>query len=124
MLKIKNENYYGSDLNRFIDEFCSHRMDCINIDCVLVKVAKRRIRFIESKKLNERLPKSEIRVFSILKSITDQTKTPWKADFYIVYGNYPFTFVKVVDFETKLSRTLNQAELIRWLNFEKEIKRA
>ena len=115
--KLKNEHYYGSDLNKFIDEKCSHQMDCINIDCLQIKVSKKRIRFIESKKDNEHTPKSEIRAMNILKYLLSKQQE-WKVEFCIVSGNYPFQSAEIFQFGTEELFTLNQEQLIKWLNFE------
>jgi hypothetical protein len=120
-LKEKGPHYYGSDLNRFIDEKCSHEMYCINIDCVLVKVTKGRIRFIESKHTNESFPKSEKSVYGILKHLLSEVKTDWKIEFFIVAGEYPFETAEVSQFGNAEVFTLNQKQLIKWLNFEEEL---
>ena len=116
---VKNViGYYGSELNRFIDEYCSHEMDSINIDCLQLKVAKKRIRFIEYKRSREKMPRSEIRVYNILKYLFSKVESEWNIELYIVRGDYPFETALVKDFTTGQEWKLNQDELIKWLNFD------
>ena len=121
--KIKNEHYYGSQLNRFIDEKCSHEQTCINIDCYLVKVSKNRLRFIESKHSAEFAPKSQLTALRILQHIIQSSgNKQWKVDFYILYGDYPYnTRTQVEDLFENTKGMLTQNQLIQWLNFEKEL---
>jgi len=118
---MKTEHYYGSELNRFIDENCSHEMDCINFDAVLVKVSKRRIRFIEAKRENEGLAKSESRVFGILQHLLGTINKEWKIEYFIVRSDETFdnNFIQKMDGEP--FAFLNRKELITWINFEVEI---
>jgi len=48
--------YFGSDLNKFVNENCSKEMTAINIDLLLYKRSKKHIRIIESKHKNEKIP--------------------------------------------------------------------
>ena len=126
MVKInfqKSEHYYGSDLNKFIDQFCTRRMTCNNIDCLLVKISQKRIRFIESKHNNENIPKSQFTALKILNSIFQTAKTPWQIEFYIARGDYPFeNGIEIQDLNSQQTFQLTQQELIRWLNFELELE--
>ena len=116
--KIKNAQYYGSDLNKFIDERCSHKMDSINIDCLQIKVAKKRIRFIESKKDREHTTKSEIRAFKILRYLLSK-QTEWDIEFCVISGNYPFQTAEIYVFGTEERFRLEQDELIKYLEFKR-----
>lgn len=117
--------YYGSDLNKFVDEFCSRNMTCINIDCLLVKFQSslNRMRIIEFKHLNEKLNRPQFNALRALKEVV-QPYTDWKCEFYIVRGNYPFPYAVVQELESARSVTLDQVELIEWLEFERELKGA
>jgi hypothetical protein len=122
--KIHGEHYYGSDLNRFIDEKCSREQTCINIDCYLLKIAKKRLRFIESKHTTEFAPRSQLTALKILQEIIrDSGNKQWKVEFYIVYGNYPFAeATQIEDLFENVKAVLNQGQLVQWLNFEKELE--
>lgn len=114
---MKNENYYGSDLNRFIDEQCSHRMTCINVDCFLVKVAQKRIRFIESKHSQEGMKKGQKTALSLLSELVHPSYT---IETFIVRGEYPYHTATVENIVTAEITQLDQKALISWLNFESE----
>jgi len=118
----KSPSYYSSPLNEFIDLFCSHEMDCINIDCLLLKVSKKRIRLVEFKRENERLPKSEIRVFKILNYVLNHQKE-WNIEIFVVRGNPPFDSVLVETIPEGINAWhLTKSNLIEWLNFERELE--
>ncbi len=112
---MKSENYYGSDLNKFIDERCSREMTCMNIDCFLVKVSKKEIRFIESKHDGEGSGKGQRTGLRILSGLVHP-------DFivgnYLVRGEYPFETAIVENLATCEAFEVNQEDLIAWLNFE------
>jgi len=116
---MKSSNYYGSDLNQFIDEYCSHQMICINIDCFLVKFKndKSQIRFIESKHTSEGMKKGQNIALSLIKELTHPTCI---IEVYLVRGEYPYTKATVEDMQGK-SWELNQRDLILWLNFDIEL---
>jgi hypothetical protein len=120
-LKVKTERYYGSDLNRLVDEKCSHQMSCINIDCLLVKVSKKRIRIIESKHGMEPIPKSQLAALKILNYITSTSASEWQIEYYIVRGDPPYENANILDFINGKQITVSKQELIEWLNFEKEV---
>jgi hypothetical protein len=123
-MKTKNEHYYASELNRFIDENCSHEMDCINFDAVLVKVAKKRIRFLEAKRENEGLAKSESRVFNILRFLLGNINKEWKIEYFIVRSDATFENNFIQEMDGEPFAFLNKADLIRWINFEIEIRQS
>jgi len=81
--------YYGSDLNKFIDEQCTREMTCNNIDCLLVKESKQEIKIIEYKKPTESVPWSQWNALRYIKSLINPNNG-WKVGFYIVRGKYPF----------------------------------
>jgi hypothetical protein len=120
----KSDRYYGSDLNKFIDEFCSREMTCINIDCLLVKIKDKRIRFIESKHSIEGMPHSQLTALKILKRIFEsKNNTPWRVEFYVVRGDYPYDEdVEIQEIGSSKVYQPTQQELIKWLNFELELE--
>ena len=111
----KNNNYYGSDLNRLIDERCTRKMTCNNLDCVLVKVSQRKIRFIESKHINEGSKKGQQLLLDLL---SQMNLNGWGIESYLVRGEYPYETASVLNIKTKETRIMNQQQLILWLNFE------
>ena len=119
--KFKTDNYYASDLNKFIDEYCSHEMYCINIDCLLMKVSQKRIRFIEFKHTIEDYPKSEKSVLRTLRYLLTKNGE-WKTEFFVVMGDPPFDITHIFDLDgNELKTFTSKIELISWLNFEKEL---
>jgi len=119
--KFKTDNYYASDLNKFIDEYCSHEMYCINIDCLLMKVSQKRIRFIEFKHTIEDYPKSEKSVLHTLRYLLTKNGE-WKTEFFVVMGDPPFDITHIFDLDgNELKTFTSKIELISWLNFEKEL---
>ena len=116
---MKGSNYYGSDLNRFIDESCSHKMTCINIDCFLVKVSKKRIRFIESKHTKEGMKKGQK---TALKLLSEMLHPSYTVETFVVRGDYPYNTATVENIETGERTQLDQDTLIAWLDFEVELE--
>lgn len=113
---MKSENYYGSDLNKFIDERCSREMTCMNIDCFLVKVSKKEIRFIESKHEFENMGKGQKTGLRIL---TGLVHSDFVVGSYLVRGEYPYeTGATITDLSNGNLFKVDQDDLIAWLNFE------
>jgi len=96
-------------------------MTCINIDCLLVKVSQKRIRFIESKHDCEHVPKSQLAALQILNSVTSTSTSKWKVEYYLVRGDPPYTTVEIDEVPTGKHTTVPKSELIKWLNFQTEI---
>ena len=115
---MKNKNYYGSDLNKFIDEECTRKMTCNNLDCYLIKVAYRRIRFIESKHTNEGMANSQRAGLQILE---ETRHVSYDIEVFIVRGEYPYHTAVIEDLHGH-SWTLSQNHLRQWLNFEAELE--
>lgn len=121
---MKNSAYYGSDLNKLIDEKCTRLMTCINVDCLLIKVSYKRIRFIESKHTHERMNKGQLTALRILMIVKHPT---YRIESFIVRGEYPF-YTAVVEIPgahvysvPTRKWTLDQKSLIKWLDFEQEL---
>lgn len=120
----KNENYYGSPLNKFIDERCSHKMTCINIDCFLLKRIKKKIKIIESKHSMESMGRAQREALSRLSDLLKKgsKESHWEADIYLVKGNPPYEYVEIRDWSSTNSfYKLTQENFIKWLNFEKTL---
>jgi hypothetical protein len=108
--------YYGSDLNRFIDKYCSHEMTVNNIDLIIYKVSKKHIRIIESKHEMENMPKSQ---YSLLQKLARQSKIfDCELEVLIIKGNPPYNTAEIINLTTGQKVVVSQSELIKYLNFE------
>ena len=94
-------------------------MTCINIDCLLVKVAQKQIRFIESKHTTEGMQKGQKTALSLM---TDLIHPSYTIETFIVRGEYPYHTATVENIATNEVFQLNQEGLISWLNFETELE--
>ncbi len=123
MQTINKDVYYGSDLNKFVDEKCSHQMTCINIDGLFIKVAKKKLRIIESKHNNERMPTSQESALKTLNYIFKNSSAKYETEVCKVEGDYPYIDgACVYRFGDGIKKYLNQKQLIEWLEFEKELE--
>ena len=111
-------NYFGSDLNKFINEFCTKQMTAINIDLLTYKRSKKSMRIIESKHENENVPRSQFEVLDLMKD----AELPRCAAFgvYIIIGNYPYDTAKIHNLKTGKSWVVNRAGLIEFLEYRNE----
>ena len=120
--KRKPGYYYASSLNLFVNESCSKQMDCINVDCLMVKVEKKRIRFIESKHRYEQVANSQSRVYGILNTIFKAIpESKYQIEFCVVRGNYPYNEAEVSFFDSDKKYTLTGDQLRDWLDFKIEL---
>ena len=87
----------------------------------MVKVEKRRIRVIESKRCIEDITNSEKRVYKIFRELTKNAPVDWSIEYFIVMGDPPYELAHIFNLDEKEIATLRQDELIKWLNFEREI---
>ena len=106
-----NENYYGSELNRFIAENCKTDMVVNNIDLIINDYKTKTIRIIESKHSKEKLSKGQ----DIL--LSEITKKGILC--YVVYGDFPYDSVEVYSYASKELRKMNKHQLIKFLNNER-----
>ena len=113
--KSENDlNYYGSDLNKFIDEFCTRKMTAINIDLLTYKRSLHHMRVIESKHRYENMPPSQFEALQIF----SRAEIPGiKFGVYIVRGNYPFEIVEIKNVKTGESREFDRKGLLDFLNY-------
>lgn len=125
----KNERYYGSDLNKFIDENCTHEMTAINIDCLLLKWSKKKLYILESKHSSERSMRKGQRsllnfLAKILKNITAcnlMEYIGWTFKAYIIIGDKPYDCLTVIDLiENKLFEVTGKDNVIKFLEMEDE----
>ena len=103
----KNEDrYYGSDLNKFINKNCTKKMTAINIDLLLFRRTKRRLRIIESKHTNEPMKKGQKEVLRKIAWIFKYVKNATGLDLgvYIVTGNQPYNEIDVEDLILKIMK--------------------
>jgi len=108
--------YYGSELNKFIDENCSHEMTAMNIDLIMYKAYKKHIRIIESKHSNETMKTGQYKLLRLLANSI--RPIGYKFEVLIIYGNPPYDFVKIVNLCNNMETEVNKIQLINYLNFE------
>ena len=116
-------NYFGSDLNKFTNEFCSKKMTAINIDFLGYKRSKKIVRIIESKHSREKMPPSQREVLEIFASVFKKLNKrivifDYTFECYIHRGDFPYEFVEVEDLVNDTKFTLDNGNLIKFLEFE------
>ena len=111
-------NYFGSDLNKFINEFCTKKMTAINIDLLTYKRSKKSMRIIESKHEHENIPRSQFEVLDLMKD----AELPRCAAFgvYIITGNYPYDTATIHNMKIGKSWVVNRERLIEFLEYRNE----
>ena len=128
-MNYRNEdelNYFGSDLNKFTNEFCSKEMVVNNIDMIQFKKLKDKkyIRIIESKHSNEKTSRGQdyiLRVLaSVFKELNGSSKTTHEYGVYIATGDYPYETAKIKNLVEDKEHTVTQEELIDFLEFRKK----
>lgn len=103
-----NNNYYGSDLNKFIAESGRKDMVVNNIDLIINDYKRKRIKIIESKHLKEKLSKGQE---LLLQELSNKG-----IDTYVVYGDYPYNQNKIYSFQSNTYKEMNQEELLYFIN--------
>ncbi|MBA7547892.1 hypothetical protein ES705_40333 [subsurface metagenome] len=125
----KDERYYGSDLNKFIDDNCIKEMTCINIDCLLLRWSKKKLYIIESKHSSERaMKKGQRQLLDFLAKILRNIKIcniieyiGWTFKIYIIIGDEPYDCLTVTDLiEDKLFEVTGKDNVIKFLEMEDE----
>lgn len=97
---MKNDNYYGSDLNKFIDENCTHEMTSINMDGLQIRWSKKRLRIYESKHTTESLGKGQLDAMTYLAKIFKQANLNGDGFIHevcIIYADAPYNMLLVND---------------------------
>lgn len=114
---MKNSHYYGSDLNRFIDEQCRHDMTCINIDCLIFDDKLKKMLIIESKHNEEHISYRQEQALNLLRQHSKQDD--WNIEYYIIRGDYPYKDgATIQDMNTGQWKQVTQEELKRLLELK------
>ncbi|MAH50987.1 hypothetical protein CMI37_34540 [Candidatus Pacearchaeota archaeon] len=116
-------NYFGSDLNKFTNEFCSKEMTAINIDFLGYKRSKKIVRIIESKHSREKTPTSQREVLEIFASVFKKLNKrivifDYTFECYIHRGDYPYNISQVEDLVNDTKFLLDNENLKKFLEFE------
>ena len=116
-------NYFGSDLNKFTNEFCSKKMTAINIDFLGYKRSKKIVRIIESKHRREKTPTSQREVLEIFASVFKKLNKrivifDYTFECYIHRGDYPYNISQVEDLVNDTKFLLDNENLKKFLEFE------
>lgn len=91
---VEELNYFGSDLNKFVNNECSKDMTTINVDCLQYKRDKKTLRVIESKHNNERMKfaqKEALKVLAWAFSLLNSIQNEYKFECYIVSADHPYS---------------------------------
>jgi len=115
------EEFYNSrmnDFHRFVNQYCSKEMTATDVDCFFVKVAKKRLRFIESKHTIEGMRKGQKIALTLLAQLTHPNYT---VECFVVRGEYPYHTATVENLATNEVFLVDQEALVSWLNFESEL---
>lgn len=105
-----NDNYYGSNLNKFASELVTRKIIVNNIDMITNIWNGSNIRIIESKHTNEAVTKGQG------KNLSELTKMH-NIDCYTIRGEYPYLSAEVYSFKTGKTKVLTQSELIDFLGY-------
>lgn len=125
----KDDRYYGSDLNKFIDDKCIHEMTAINIDCVLLRWSKKKLYIIESKHSSEgNMKKGQKDLLYFLTKILKNIifcklidYAGWIFKIYIIIGDEPYTHLRVRDLmENRWFEVKGKYNVIKFLEMEDE----
>lgn len=108
--KTINNNYYGSDLNKFAAENCRKDIVINNIDLIINNYKDNSLKIVESKHLNEKLSTGQHLLLKKLSKLGINT--------YVVYGNYPYEDNKyrVYSYQVDKYITGTTEELTKFLN--------
>ena len=128
MNELQESRYFGSDLNKFVNERCTKHMTVNNIDLIMCRVYADRIMLmiIESKHVNESLGTGQYHLLNLLsqsapligKAITAAKGKNTIFDVFIIYGNSPYERVRIVRPRDRKEVTIDQQTLIKFLEFE------
>lgn len=119
--KLRNELLFEDSLNLFIDENCHSGFTCMDIDLYCVKVKDKRIRFIESKRMGERMSYGQSIGVKLLGGLSHFDPS-FTVEAYIVFGDYPFADGAIVQKVLGNTHNLNRQQLIEWLDFRRELE--
>ena len=103
-----NNNYYGSDLNKFAAENCRTDIVINNIDLIINNYKDNKLKIIESKHGSEKLSTGQKLLLAKLSKIGINT--------YVVYGDKPYEDSLIYSFQTNTAKRVNKSQLIEFLN--------
>ena len=114
---MKDDRYYGSDLNRFIDEQCSHEHTCMNIDTLQLKWANKTFRFRESKHVGEKLGDQQRKALLFLAQRVKlmENGDGWDFAVEVIYGNEPYERIYVEDLTNDTFATIEGNNVKKFL---------
>lgn len=141
MNELEEARYFGSDLNKFMNEKCRHGSFIVNnIDCITYCYEKLILRINESKHNKENWKSSQHNILQILAEILrhynqtysnkgkqlrddiDQFNRPLimpnKCELFIIKGDYPYNELEahnMIDYEFIVLD--NQEDIIKWLEY-------
>lgn len=105
--KTINNNYYGSDLNKFAAENCRKDIVINNIDLIINNYKDGKLKIVESKHSKEKLSTGQHLLLKKLSKLGIRC--------FVVYGDEPYNEVKVYSYQSEKYKTLNKSELIEFL---------
>lgn len=112
--------YYGSELNKFVDENCNHEMTAMNIDLIMHKEYKKSIRIIESKRSTEGMKTGQRKLLKLLAGCQDaiSAATGYTFEVFIIYGDPPYHTANIMRLKDDKVATVDKNILIKFLEFE------
>lgn len=115
--------YFGSDLNKFINECCSKQMTAINIDLLLYKRSNKHIRIIESKHSKENVPPSQREILRLMAKLFGPIAKHFNHCFevFIVRGDFPYDKVSIENMYDGEIYTIDNCKLKNWLEFTEKL---
>ena len=125
--------YFGADLNKFINLHCRRDMTVNNIDCITYRdndvsfslTGEKIMRIIEVKKQNEKLKETQNKLLIALADIASQNNNQlgqYDLQIYMIRSNSPkFTENKIYDYLTGDTYLLGEEKLKKFLNYQYEL---
>ncbi len=124
---IKELNYFGSDLNKYINKECSKEMTTINIDCLQYKRTKKTLRIIESKHSNEKMKGTQKEALDVLAKyfrILNLEQDDIFFECYIVSADYPYEKARAHNLVTSETTVFNNQEDFKsFLEFKAKVEK-
>jgi hypothetical protein len=105
--KTINENYYGSELNKFAAENCRKDIVINNIDLIINNYKDNKLKIVESKHSKEKLSKGQDILLKKLSKIG--------INVFVVYGDYPYNDSTVYSYQTNRTIQMNKEQLTEFL---------
>ena len=120
LLKMEyNTKYYGSPLNLFIAENCRKDIVVNNIDLIIHDYKNKIITIIESKHDKETIKIGQGILLKKMRSLIPKKINNYIIQILIIRGNYPYNKADLIDVNGTVIKTLNQTELIKFINNSK-----